>query len=149
MPCSFIYARQTIVNKHSQQNNQQNPVRSNANPDRWMRLSQTHMLYSWRNSRNERRFGVLIVPQRNPRLPTSRAWPRTLRQKGMTASPHKLQVPKCSRSTWLPRLRQHCNNPPNLAYWRGNCKKGTKGYSRWGCSSPQIKFTIFNILFRT
>ena len=26
MPCSFIYARQTIVNKHSQQNNQQNPV---------------------------------------------------------------------------------------------------------------------------
>lgn len=34
MPCSFIYARQTIVNKHSQQNNQQNPVRSNANPDR-------------------------------------------------------------------------------------------------------------------
>ena len=26
MPCSFIYAGQTIVNKHSQQNNQQNPV---------------------------------------------------------------------------------------------------------------------------
>ena len=26
MPCSFIYAGQTIANKHSQQNNQQNPV---------------------------------------------------------------------------------------------------------------------------
>ena len=26
MPCSFIYAGQTIVNKHSQENNQQNPV---------------------------------------------------------------------------------------------------------------------------
>ena len=150
MPCSVIYAGQTIVNKHSQQNNQQNPV--SQMPTQTEVNAPVTDPYALFLAEQQKREAIWSVHRAAKKPKTAcRCWEpdHEHSDKKEWQCRHKLQVPKRSRSTWLPRLRRHCNNLTNLAYWRGNCKKRTKGYSRWVCSSPQIKFTIFNILFRT